>query len=440
MKKRSFLTGTLSLPVLFHTLGGHRCVAEPQPTAKNEGATLDVFEGDFPPVCYGRTLDEVEGTIQQIVERVFRDEDGMILSAVNGKTMKPFTPADIQDRPDGLGAPTRHSAMPESLKTAWTNYENAGEAAGSYLDALCLKAAVTGDPKVRELAQRTVNAIVALWNNAAAPFGLGGGGRGWFPKPYGGIRKVVGIEECSADQYADVTHGLHTYYLLLADEAEKKQIEEIVVSFADWWFDHDYSGVYFGKPIWWKRLEWHSMATSYFLYLNALAESWRPGRKSKEGFAIWLGLRAHLLRSLADKASWITMHGITLKCLERLIALRPDLNGVWQPAVAQQVQWLTQSIEPKEGWKAFSVKAYAASYLSTAHSLVPDAGYDRQSLALLEACTQRADFYHIRRGAEIASLSAVQRGDDYRNMFWCENHTHWMIAYWSRRWPISSEK
>ena len=35
--------------------------------------TTDVFEGDFPPVSYGKTLEEVETTIQQVVERVFRD-------------------------------------------------------------------------------------------------------------------------------------------------------------------------------------------------------------------------------------------------------------------------------------------------------------------------------------------------------------------------------
>ena len=81
--------------------------------------------------------------------------------------------------------------MPNALRAVWLNYENAGEGSGAYLITLCLKFEATRDPKVRELARRTVNAIVTLWNNAAPPAGLGGGGRGWFPKPYGGIRVVT---------------------------------------------------------------------------------------------------------------------------------------------------------------------------------------------------------------------------------------------------------
>ncbi|MFA6480859.1 MAG: hypothetical protein WCV67_21295 [Victivallaceae bacterium] len=37
--------------------------------------TTDVFEGDFPPVSYGKTLAEVEATISQVIERVFRDDE-----------------------------------------------------------------------------------------------------------------------------------------------------------------------------------------------------------------------------------------------------------------------------------------------------------------------------------------------------------------------------
>ena len=107
--------------------------------------TTDVFEGDFPPVSYGRTLEEVEATIQQVVERVFRDDDGILRSCVNGRTMKPMRVEDVKDRPKGIGSHAENSDIPREFKTVWSNYENAGQASGTYLEALCAKWQATGD-------------------------------------------------------------------------------------------------------------------------------------------------------------------------------------------------------------------------------------------------------------------------------------------------------
>jgi hypothetical protein len=401
--------------------------------ARHEGVTKDVWAGDFPPASYGQTLEQVESTIQRVVEELFRDEDGMLRSGVNGRTMKPLRIEEVKDRPNGVGSFAQTAAIPDSLKPVWMNYEDAGQATGTYLEALCAKAKMTGDPKPHELARRAVNAIALLRDNASPPAGLGGGGCGWFPKPYGGIRKVTGIDECSADQYAEVTLGLHAYHRTLADPAEKKRIEEIVVSFSDWWHDHDYSGVYFGKPIWWKRLDWHPMAAAYFLYLNALADSWRPGEKSRGGFETWLNLKATLLQPAANKPTWVCMHGIALKCLERLTELRPDLNAVWRPAIAHQAALLAQSIEGAHQFASENNKAYTADHLIAAHRLLPQAGYDRLAVECLKACMRREDFYAIRRDLPLDRVPKLQSGDDYRDVFWCENHVHWMNAYWNMR-------
>ncbi|RBP41330.1 prolyl oligopeptidase family protein [Roseimicrobium gellanilyticum] len=395
------------------------------------GVTRDVFSGDFPPASYGKNFEEVEATVQEVIERVFRDEDGILRSGVNGRTMKPLTNTEVLDRPKGKGGYPEHSAMPDALKAVWLNYENAGEASGAYLMALCLKYEATHDPKVRELARRTLDAIVTLWRNAAPSAGNGGGGRGWFPKPYAGIHKLAGIEECSADQYAGITLGLHAYHRTLADAAEKKQIEEVIVSFSDWWHDHDHSGVYFGKPIWWKRLEWHPMAAAYFLYLHALAESWRPSAKSRQSFETWLALKATLLRP--DKATGITMHGLPVLCLEQLHLLRPDLDAVWQPALVHQAALLARSVDQTAQSKHFEVLGYGADYLGAAHRLLPDAGYDKLALRCLETLKNRGDFYHIRREQRIDQLPPLVSGDDYRDVFFCEGHVHWMAGYWRRQ-------
>jgi hypothetical protein len=393
-KRRKFLFGAASLVVSGALLKSPGLAAQSPPSTTNSGSpaeetTKDLFEGDFPPMVYGGTLEETEATIRDVMERVFRDSDGILLSGVNGATMKPLRVEDVKDRPQGLGTFAENSAIPRAIKPIWTNYENAGQASGAYLEALCARATLAGDAHARELARRTVDAIATLWENAAATqHPLGGGGRGWFPKPYDGIRRVSQMHECSVDQYCDVTLGLHTYYLTLADEAEKRKIEEVIVSFADWWYDHDYCGVYFGEAIWWKRLKTHSMAVSYFLYLNTLAQSWKPARKFEHGFEIWWDLRSAL--QPPGKAGWVCMHGITLNCLERLIAIRPDLAGDWRRAAAYQAVLLAASVEPAgKPWDEYNTQCFGADYLAAAHRLLPKDGYDRLSRRCLEACARR---------------------------------------------------
>ncbi len=150
MKRRHLLVGTTSV---IHMLLGQLAVAQEAPAL-----TRDVFSGNFPPVSYGRTFEEVEATAQEVIERIFRDEDGILRSGVNGRTMKPLNKEEVLDRPNGKGGYPEHSAMPDELRAVWLTYENAGEASGAYLMALCLKFEATRDPKVREHAQRTVKA------------------------------------------------------------------------------------------------------------------------------------------------------------------------------------------------------------------------------------------------------------------------------------------
>ena len=401
--------------------------------------TKDVCPLAFPPESYGKTLEEIEATLQIVVERVFRDDDDILLSSVYARTMKPLRPEDVKDRPDGVGTLAENSDIPRKARALWMNYENTGQASGVYLDALCAKARVTGDPEVPKLARRLFDAIVVLWENGARiQHPLGGGGYGWFPKPYLGIHDVSGMHECSADQYVDITLGLHSYYLTLANESEKRRIEEIVVSFADWWYDHDYAGIYFGRAIWWKRLVNHSLAVSTFLYLNALAYSWKPCQKFQHGFETWLELKDSLFPP--DEPDWVCMNGIALKCMERLIGLRSDLTDIWQHAAAHHAQLLVKSIEEPKGFnRSYEIKGFTANYLSTAHRLMPDAGYDDHVRRCLEACTSRSDFYHLTRGEPLENLRFCELGSDMLHGFQCECHVHWLAGYWGYLSTINSK-
>lgn len=398
--------------------------------------TTDLFEGDFPPICYGQTLEEVEATIQQVVERVFRDDDNIIRSCVNGRTMKPMRVEDVKDRPYGIDTHAENSDIPREFKPIWINYENAGGATASYLEALCVKWLATGDTRIRELACRTQQAIVTLWENASKiEHPLGGGGKGWLPKPYAGIRNLTGMHECSIDEYVDVTIGLYTYYRTIASEGEKRKIEEIIISFADWWYDHDYCGVYFGRAIYWKRLEWHSMAVAAFLYINALAYSFSPCRKFQEGFAIWLERKNALFNTEVLKGV-----SSTLISLEHLISLRPDLTSFWLNAASKQTQCFVECVEQgfwtsdkglSEGhWNCISTYGSGTNFFAAAHRLWPQAGYDRLACRGLEVCRRREHFYHVRRGVRLADMPTTLRGDDYRDMFHYGPHTSWLSTYW----------
>lgn len=397
---------------------------------KNEKILEDRFDGDFPPVDYGSSLEAIEKTNQAVIEEVFCDEDGILLCGVNGLTMKPYRTEDVTDRPEGRGSFAENAAIPNSIKPVWINYENTGQASGSYLEALCTKYEVCGLTETRAIARRTFEAICVLWRNAAkTEYSLGGGGLGWLPKPYDGIQRVEGMQECSVDQYCDVTLGLETYYRVMASEDEKRTIEEIVISFADWWYEHDFAGVYFGQAIWMKRLKEHSMAASYFLYLFSLAWSWKPCRRYQHGFEIWIELK-DALKPPGD-AIWGCMNGLTLNVLERLMILRPDLSDFWTSVAHHQARLLASSVEERVNMnRRYEFEGFAADYLCAADHLIPNSGYDALAIKCLTECSTRDRFYHVRRGLEIADLDTREKGDDVRHSFMSELHVHWLVGYW----------
>lgn len=396
----------------------------------HQGLLRDVFSGDFPPSSYGNSLEEIEATNQAVVERIFRDEDGLLLCSVNGATMKPYCLADVRDRTGGKGTFVERSAIPQAIKPVWMNYENTGQASGVYLEALCAKYQASGSPQVRELARNTLAGIVAIWQQGATiEHSLGGGGLGWFPKPYDGLNSFQGMHECSVDQYCEVSLGLQSYHEVMADPEEKKTIEAIIVSFADWWYDHDFAGIYLGDAVWWKRLTTHSMAASYFLYLYALAQRWKPCKKFQHGFEIWQGLTAAL--KPPGEAIWGCMNGLTLNVLERLVDLRPDLNDLWLSAADHQAGLLVSSARDRVNMnQRYEFEGFASDYLCAAERLLPGRGYAALAIQCLNECRSRDRYYHLRRGLKIDQLDPREVGDDMRDAYLCELHVHWLSGYW----------
>lgn len=390
----------------------------------------DVFHGDFPPLSYGDSLEESEATNQAVIESIFRDEDGLLLCSVNGATMKPYRNEDVMNRPEGKGSFVERSAIPQAIKPVWMNYENTGQASGAYLDALCAKHQVTRSPEVRENSRRTFEGIVAIWQKGGAiEHSLGGGGIGWFPKPYDGLRSLAGMHECSVDQYCDVSLGLQSYHELMAGPEERQTIEDIIISFADWWYDHDFAGIYLGDAVWWKRLPTHSMAASYFLYLYALAQQWKPCRKFQHGFEIWQELSGAL--KPPGEAIWGCMNGLTINVLERLVRLKPDLNDLWLSAADHQSALLLSSVKDRVNMnQRYEFESFGSDFLCAAEHLLPGRGHAELAIQCLTECATRDRYYHLRRGAEIAKLDSREAGDDMRDAFLSELHIHWLGGYW----------
>ena len=379
--------------------------------------------------------------MQEVVERVFRDEDGIIRSAVYGKTMKPLQLEEVTDRPWGIGSFSENHSIPNELKPIYNNYENVGQASGKYIRAMLRKYRVTGRPECLERARLTFKALVLLWNNVAewVPEWCGRAdinpyGRGWMPKPFGGIRQVAGMTECSPDQYTDMTLGLECFYHQVADEQEKNVIEQMILSFADWWYRHDYTTNYEGGCSWWKMRPDCIHVISFFLYLNALANSWCSEERYQKGYQLWLGL---FEQGLNARSLWggPNAAGLTIQCLERLIELQPENSDAWKRGITAATEHLVGRVKDRQksipGIKGlFEFRHFGAWYLCDAYRIGRDESHRKMIEEFLGGCYQRVHFYHVKRGVPIDELSPVIAGGDYRNVFMAEGHVCWLGAYW----------
>lgn len=405
----------------------------PDPVATSRAVTRDVCEQDFPPKVYGRTPAEVEQTVASVVERIFRDEDGAIRSGVHGRTMRPLTPGDIHDCPEGKGTLAEYALCPPVYRPLWLNYENMMEASGKYLTALIQKHRVTREDALLPLARQTFEAFRLLWDNTAEQHGYG---RGWMPKPYAGLRDVADMHGSSVDQYTDVTISLYHFYNYAADSDEKTVIENMILSFADWWIDRDYTCAHLGSPCQWRRGN-PPLATAYFLYLMTLCERFNPCRKYRDAFDQWMETNRNLYLD-RDKRPWLTTAALVLELLEQLVELRPDYRPLWMRAAevgAEHTKKLIGAAPNAEAhsWNVIQSNSFAAYALAIAHDLMPDRNHDQIAWRCLERSQNRADFYHLRRGLELDDVPLRLRHDDYRNTFWAEQHIAWLHAYWRLR-------
>lgn len=392
--------------------------------------TRDVCRTNFPPDGYGKTLAEIEPTIHRVIQRIFVDEDHFLRSFVNGRTMRPYRLADLPGHDFGRGTFTENSSMPRKLKPLWLNYEDADMATGDYLCALLEKYRVTGDRRVRAEARRTCQAIRRLCRNAFTANASPHYRRGWLPKPYGGIRRVAECFECSVDQYMKITGALEQYRNELADVRERGEIKAIVLAFADWWIDHDYTSNYFGNCCWWLKAG-HAHSTAFFLYLTAWAARLSGRTKYAKAFAHCWKFRRPLLHHRGDHANSCNL---VIECAARLCALQPRGTSFWRECVPQQVGFSLAALQADGSVCLAALKTrfqsgprVAASF-AAAHRLMPSRGFGARVYPLLLKCNRREHFYHVSRGQRW--VHPVLRRPEYLQSFSAQEHAAWLRAYW----------
>ena len=318
------------------------------------------------------------------------------------------------------------------------NFENCHQCSGKYLDGLVDKYAVTKDPKVLGYAKRIVDATRELWETVAKTHIYG---KGWLPKPYAGMNEISEMNESSVDQYADITLGLEKYYHELATPDEKAVLAEMFLSFADWWIDHNYTTSYEGITVWWDRV--HTLAQAYFLYLFELAYSLAPRKKYRDAFDYIFSLGGDKLVSKEGAYDGENYNpntsGIVIEAMSRIARINPSLKVFCNNCIQNYVPALIEAgISGNAGslGPIFNMKLFAAKYLTHAHEFCNDDSLIKYMVEFLSTVKNRADFYHVKRGMSLDD-GVLEKGNadknDYRDVFWAEQHCCWISTYWYLR-------
>jgi hypothetical protein len=227
-----------------------------------------------------------------------------------------------------------------------------------------------------------------------------------------------------------ITYALEAYHRERANRAERRAIEEIIVAFADWWIDHDFTTNYFGNCCWWLKTN-HAHSTAFFLYLTALAGAFSKRAKYTRAFAHCLNFRATLIHGKGDHANSCN---IAIECAERLCELKPALAPFWRRSVLRQIGFSLEALQADGSVSLpslatrFQQGARIAASLAVAHRLFPKLGFGARVFPLLRKYSRREHFHHVTRGQK--RIHPLLQRPDYIHSFSAQEHASWLRAYW----------
>lgn len=176
-----------------------------------------------------RDLQLREEGLEEFVEKHLTDSHGLILSWIDARTLRPFSPETFVK-----GDRMRHPAAKDVEDFGrYFAYENSGMCTGAWLAAQTLRHEVTGDRKSLSLARAAFAAIRELYRRSQeiAP--------GFLSKFHQGKLSP----EVSTDQCLYVMVGLDRF-AALATSAERAEISEMITGMADFWRLREYRHPY----------------------------------------------------------------------------------------------------------------------------------------------------------------------------------------------------
>jgi hypothetical protein len=128
---------------------------------------------------------------------------------------------------------------------AYAMYEDANYVGNRYLVAEVWRWLATKDEAARAAARRAYRATIFPYHEGAKRE------RGYWPKPYGGLRGDFAIDrnytETSVDQAYSPIIALWRYYQHLASDVERAEIARALQDHAHWWIDNDYVYDFLGE-------------------------------------------------------------------------------------------------------------------------------------------------------------------------------------------------
>ncbi len=235
-----------------------------------------------------------EEKISQFIESKMIDSDGLVYSAINELTQKPFTDDEL---PKEICFKTVDA--PEYLwQSAFFNYEDSLMATSEFLRANIYKYQITGDEHIRQLAQTLFQ---GLKSTALASSKYSGNivksMFGFLSKPYGGVKTAHLSGEVSIDQYQRVMVALELYRDTLASDDEKQWIKKFLVACSDCWDINNYTFNYMQGICRWGCCQAHSVA--FALYCSAVGMSLSGKEQHKGWFDVFMS-RTDVFENMPD--------------------------------------------------------------------------------------------------------------------------------------------
>lgn len=203
-------------------------------------------------------LDKKARLLQDIYQEIAFHPSGIMYSMLHleGDRIRPFKSTDF----DGMiGMDATVGKFQLDSPADYLHCENSISASGLYLAAQSLRYRATSDKKAMQQAEKAFHSLDLIYM-----MGEQAGKPGWMGKPYG----FKPSNQTSGDQYLDACWGLWNYHQIASAE-HKQRIEQMLVSFADYWRGVDYVITYFGSH--WDLKDETDSYNAIMVMINALA-------------------------------------------------------------------------------------------------------------------------------------------------------------------------